>query len=328
MGNSNAQKKKGTIDLPSKKIDKEKNDGNIINDNSINNNGIRLDVVIETLIRIFRFEKNIKELNNNENNNNNDSRCVIASKKLIDKYKEIFDFEKLKIPFDKNDKILKHINQLLSIKNTVNKDEENEIIKKNKENISKIIEELKNLKIKIPFKNNNSLSELNNEYKLNYQLVNSKGKKKKVYVDFEIIDFDIFLLLIEQNISANYFLFANYFISFDKILIVIKEYGNCFSNIICELGKYNKNDQCINIEYLLNSKKLDDSYNFKKKFKNNEVSYIFQEINKTKKNINEIQYIDYNFEFDNDKENKIIFIDNNKESDEKQLEKKKKKRNK
>ena len=324
MGNSNAQKKKGTIDLPSKKIDKEKNDGNIINDNSINNNGIRLDVVIETLIRIFCFEKNFKELNNNENNNNNDSRCVIASKKLIDKYKEIFDFEKLKIPFDKNDKILKHINQLLSIKNTVNKDEENEIIKKNKENISKIIEELKNLKIY--FKNNNSLSELNNEYKLNYQLVNSKGKKKKVYVDFEIIDFDIFLLLIEQNISANYFLFANYFISFDKILIVIKEYGNCFSNIICELGKYNKNDQCINIEYLLNSKKLEDSYNFKEDFKNSKVSYIYQEINKTKKNINEIQYIDYNFEFDNDKENKIIFIDNNKESDEKQLEKKKKKK--
>ena len=323
MGNSNAQKKKGTIDLPSKKIDKEKNDGNIINDNSINNNGIRLDVVIETLIRIFRFEKNIKELNNNENNSNNDSRCVIASKKLIDKYKEIFDFEKLKIPFDKNDNILKHINKLLSIKNKVNKDEENEIIKKN--NISNIIEELKNLKIKIQFKNNNSLSELNNEYKLNYQLINSKGKKKKVYVDFEIIDFDIFLLLIGQNISANYFLFANYFISFDKILIIIKEYGNCSSNIICELGKYNKNDQCINIEYLLNSKKLEDSYKFKEKFNNSEVSHIYQEINKTNKNINEIQYIDYNFEFDNDKENKIIFIDNNKESDEKQLEKNKKK---
>ena len=90
------------------------NNINDINDNSIYNNEIKLDVVIETLLRIFLFEKRIKELCNNEDNKNNDSSCIITSKNLISKYKEIFQFDHLKKYINNNEIILKHINKMLS----------------------------------------------------------------------------------------------------------------------------------------------------------------------------------------------------------------------
>ena len=126
MGNSNykenplSQKGKGKYVSKNKSFKNQNrnkiNKINIIDDNSINKKEIKLDVIIETLIRIFFFEKKIEELCNNEDNKNNDSKCVIASKYLIEKYKEIFQFESLKKQFDKNEIILKYIN-IYSIKN-------------------------------------------------------------------------------------------------------------------------------------------------------------------------------------------------------------------
>ena len=116
------------------------NNINDINDNSIYNNEIKLDVVIETLFRIFLFEKRIKELCNNEDNKNNDSSCIITSKNLISKYKEIFEFEHLKKYFNNNEIILKHINKMLSTEDIRKEDTKEEI--KKRENILKIIYEL------------------------------------------------------------------------------------------------------------------------------------------------------------------------------------------
>jgi hypothetical protein len=123
MGNSNYQKnplnRKGIGMKHSKNISLA--NSNIINDNSINNLEIKLHVVIETLIRIFRFESKIKELSNYEYVKNNESNCVIVSKYIIEKYKEIFQFKRLIEQFD-NETILKYINIILSIEDNKKKD--------------------------------------------------------------------------------------------------------------------------------------------------------------------------------------------------------------
>jgi len=142
-GNHPNRKGKGiyqrnNISLVNKHIDNRINNSNIINDNSINNHENKLDVVIETLIRIFLFENKIKELCNYEYNKNNDSSCVIVSKYLIEKYKEIFQFKSLIKQFD-NETILNYIN-ILSIEENY-KENKIKVIEK-KEYISKIIFEL------------------------------------------------------------------------------------------------------------------------------------------------------------------------------------------
>ena len=326
-GNHPNRKGKGiyqrnNISLVNKHIDNRINNSNIINDNSINNHENKLDVVIETLIRIFLFENKIKELCNYEYNKNNDSSCVIVSKYLIEKYKEIFQFKSLIKQFD-NETILNYIN-ILSIEENY-KENKIKVIEK-KEYISKIIFELNKINERSIYKikeNISLLSELNNEYnefkdraKLNYIFVYSNKNKRKVFIDFEIINCDIFSLLMEQNISAEYFLFADYFISFDKILILIKDFGGCSNNVICEFGKYNKREQRINIEYLLDSEKILDSRDFKDKLKDFELSNIYQKICGTKKNNNENEIKEYNFGFDNDNLYIKITKDDSKEKEE------------
>ena len=178
-------KKKGTnISLIDQNAENGNKGKNTINDSSDNINEITVDVVIETLIRIYHFENTIKELCNNEENKNNDSRCVIASKNLIDNYKNHFQLEILKKQFN-NQTILKHINNLFSNKdNTKN---QNEVIKTN---ISKIITELNKTNkrlIKNINDNISSLSELDKKVELNHKYLNAKQNKGKVFVNFEII---------------------------------------------------------------------------------------------------------------------------------------------
>ena len=89
--------------------------------------------------------------------------------------------------------------------------------------------------------------------------------------------------MIKQNIAANYFLFADYFICSNQILILIKDFGDTSQNVICELGRYD-NEQSINIEYFLDNKEISDSEIFKNKLIDNGISYIVEKINKSKNN--------------------------------------------
>jgi hypothetical protein len=292
----------------------EEQKGKNINDNTINNDEKKLLLVIETLIRIFRFEKKIRDLCNNDDNKNNDPRCVIVSKFLIEKYKEIFQFKSLKNNFDNNPKILEYINKLLSIEDNI-KEDQKEITKKKNTYILEIIAELNknNKKLIDGIKgNNNSLSNLSDEFKLKSVKLNNN---KIVFVDFEIINYDIFLLLVEQDISTNIFLFADYFINFEKILVLIKEFGNFSNNVICEIGKFIIKEQCINIEYILDTNMIKDSTLFKDKLKNIKISEIYQNINGDKKVQNGIEFKEYNFHFDNDNQEKTNNTDKIKEEE-------------
>ena len=277
--------------------------------NSINNKEIELDkkvlIVIETLIRIFVFEEGIKQLCSNKNSKNNDSRGVIVPKNFIEKYKEAFQFKDLVKLFNSYPTILDCIKnnekiELYELKNIINQ------LNKENKNLIKKIEDIIN---------NNSLNELFKEMKLNYKffecIVESEKIKKKIYIDFEIIDFDIFLLLCQQNIEYNKFLFGDYFINYNKLLILIKDSGKSSSNIICEIGKFNY-DQCINIEFILDNNEIKDSIEFKMKIKNTGIADIYQQISKDKNDNNEIEFIKFNFYNYFHSQEKASFIENNK----------------
>ena len=304
--NNNNNKKNNITNDNSINNNNNNKKNNINNDYSTNNKEIKLDVVIETLIRIYRFEIKIKELCNKEDNKINDPGCVIASRNLIEKYKEYFQLKSLINQFN-NPITLKYINDLMNIEDITNENK-NEINKK-EECISNIIFELNkgNKPLMDKIENNiGLLSKLNNEAKLNYKSINFK--KKKVIIDFSIINYDIFLLLIKQNILADNFLFADYFISYDNILILIKEPGDCSNNVICEVGKINIKDQSINIEYLLDKDKIQGSTDLKDLLKDIELSEIFQKISKTKNENDVIEFIEYDFDFPSDNRRKISII--------------------
>ena len=112
-------KNQNNISLANRNNNNGKQKSDIKKDNSINNNGVKLDVIIETLIRIYRFENKIKELCNKEDNKINDARCVIASRNLIERYKEIFQLKSLINQFN-NPTTLKYINYLISIEDITN----------------------------------------------------------------------------------------------------------------------------------------------------------------------------------------------------------------
>ena len=307
-GKRNEKNQNNNISLANKNINNNKKKNNISKDNSINNNEIKLNVIIETLIRIYHFENKIKDLCKKEDNKTNNSTCVIASRNLIERYKEIFQLKSLINQFN-NPTTLKYINYLISICDITNENK-NEIYRKG-EYISKIIAELKkgNEALMNKIKGNiGLLTELNNEAKLNYKSINLKEKQKKVIVDFTIINYDIFLLLIEQNILVDNFLFADYFISSYDILVLIKKFGDCSNNVICEVGKINKKDQSINIEYLLDDDKIQGSTDLKYLLKDINISEIYQKISKTKNENDEIEFIEYNFDFPTDNRRKIFFI--------------------
>ena len=254
---------------------------NNINDNKINNeeNENGKIVILETLIRIFCFEEEFKQLCSDKNSSNNDFWGIIIPKKIIENYKKVYYFEYFKQNFSSI--ILKCI--------TVNKKINYKIL--NKANLQMIINQIDNDKNFInaieKIIKNNPLNEIIKEAEWNYKILEITDKKKtinkKFLIDFEIIDYEIFLLLINQKIEASNFLFVDYFIYDKKILVLIKDVGDT-DNVFCEVGDYNAKDGII-IESILDTREIQDSRAFKDKSINNEIY-----INKMKKEINFIEF--------------------------------------
>lgn len=271
------------------------NNINIIEDKLTNNEQIKSykNIVIETLIRIFLFQEKIKQLCSNQNYKNNNVGGVIVQKNLIEKYKEVFLFKELKKFLESNPTVLNCI-----------KDNNNiDFNKINKMNISTIIKQInKDLIYKIEDRlNNNLLNGMQKEFKWNYKYIELDDSKiKKILVDFEIIDYEIYSLLSDQNIGTNNFSFADYFINGNNILIIIKNFG--YDDVYFEIGEYN-NDKGINIEYILDNTKIDDSCEFKQVLINNGIADIFKQIN-INKYINLIEYNEFKincYKIDNSK---------------------------
>ena len=83
-------------------IDKVINNINNINENEIKNEEKKIDkkeVILETLIRIFCFEEEFKQLYSDKNSGNNDFEGIIIPKKIIENYKKMYSFGYLKKKF-------------------------------------------------------------------------------------------------------------------------------------------------------------------------------------------------------------------------------------
>ena len=132
MGNNKDQKKRLSNNEGS--VDKGINNINNINHNK-NNNEMKENckiVILETLIRIFCFEEEFKQLCSDKNSNNNDFAGIIVPKKIIDNYKQVYFFDYFKKYFNSN--ILNYI--------TVNKKINLKLL--NKANLQMIINHLDN----------------------------------------------------------------------------------------------------------------------------------------------------------------------------------------
>ena len=99
IGNNIEQKKRLSNNEGS--IDKGINNINNINHNKNNNEmkGNFKIVILETLIRIFCFEEEFKQLCSDKNSNNNDFTGIIVPKKIIDNYKQVYFFDYFKNKF-------------------------------------------------------------------------------------------------------------------------------------------------------------------------------------------------------------------------------------
>jgi len=201
IGNNKDHKKRLSNNEDS--IDKVINNINNINDNEKKENDKI--VILETLIRIFCFEEEIKQLFSDKNSNNNDFGGIIVPKKIIDNYKQVYFFDYFTNKF--KSLILKYI--------TANKKINLNIL--NKVNLQIIINQLDNDKkfinaIEKKIKNN-PLNEIIKEVEWNYKILETIDNiNKKFIIDFEIIDYEIFLLLLNQKIDVSNFIFVDYFI--------------------------------------------------------------------------------------------------------------------
>jgi hypothetical protein len=275
------------------------NNINIINENLVNIKGTKLDKnaenVLKTLIRIFCFKEEVNQICLNNKSENNNIEGIIVPKNLIDNYKKKFFFEEIKQNLNQN--ILNDINNKIKDSNNLEEASILEIIN----NLDrKFINKIENKITENPLKE--EIGDVIWNYKCCEYFVNSKKIKRKLLIDFEIIDYDIFLLLTEQNIEPTNFLFVDYFINNNKILVLIKDLGDCLNNVFCEMGEYNE-DQNIKIQYILDTEYIDDSKEFKNKLKKNGILDLYQKISEDKQGKSNIKLKEYNF--------KIFKIDDN-----------------
>jgi len=227
----NAFNNKIHIFLDSYEILSFKSNNNIISLNGIINYSIHL----KQLIKIFYFQKEIKS---NVEERYNIKNINLVSKKVINIYKNIFNYKKLYNFLERNlnikrikydylkDDYYKIINELLNDDDYID-----QFIK---------IEENKYLK---DFKDINE-----NFIELEYKTKSSSEKNLKYIINFEIINKDIKDFFIENNIAKEeHFISLNNYISKNGEILIIFEKNN---NNFYEIGHFNDNEDFI-IEYII-----------------------------------------------------------------------------
>ena len=217
---------------------------------------------IEIIIKLYCFEKNLKEkINRSLRENEKDEEIFFYIKKNIMKsFKTIFYYEYSYNFFEKNKNIFGCIKKgnLFNLKKLDNSNLSYIIkqINKDKKDLLDKIEnaDLKKFQEEIILENNKKW-----EFKELYYCIEKKNKmlryKIKYLEDFEIINFDIFILLlkkepliIENSMNGNCLFDKKYF-----FFILCHQ-----SDIILQIGKYNKEND-YKIKYLFNSNEIENS---------------------------------------------------------------------
>ena len=261
---------------------------------------------IEIIIKLYCFEKNLKEkINHSLIENEKDEEMFLYIKKNIMKtYKNIFYYESSYSFFEKNKNIFECIKKgiLFDLKKLDNSNLSYIIsqINKYKKDLLEKIEnaDLKKFREEIILENNKKW-----EFKKIYYCIEKKNKmsryKIKYLEDFEIINFDIFNLLlkkepliIENTMNGNCL--------FDKTYIF---FILCHQNdVVLQIGNYNK-ESGYKIKYLFNSNEIKNSKILTDYLKKNGIKESIKDFNE------EINYIEINGEkilcYNNNKKNKL-----------------------
>ena len=210
---------------------------------------------LNTLIKIFCFEEQIKDKlkNNNEIPQVIDYKMVFIKNSLLNKYKGLMNYEELTNTFNNNNSILNCIKE----NNKINYN------KLNEENIINIInqlpEELVNKIKNIDKKKLITEIKIENikEWKFKYkQIKREKEIIIKYLSDFKIINTDILNSFKKQGVEITDFLYADCIFGEKNVFYVIKD-KDCFCY---EIGHYYKS--LFQIDYLFDKNEIDDAYVF------------------------------------------------------------------
>ena len=218
-----------------------KSDNNII---LVKNNNELSD--LKLLIKIFFFQTKLKKIINsdykNNLNNENNNQIIIINKKIIENYKNFFEYQKL-FNLLKDNKIIN--NEQLELDDTI---------------LSHIISQISVDYIDIIKEKEGSfmldIKEEDKKFKINSIRTYFLGLWKVEYItEFEIVNQDIVDLLIEKNIlTKNEIIYGKYAIT-DKKIVISFDYEN--KNFV-EIGYLNSDGDFI-IEYII--KENNHSYN-------------------------------------------------------------------
>ena len=217
---------------------------------------------IKILYSLFCFQEGIYQKNSSSsyetprNFKDKDNLFIFIKKNVMAKYKEFYNYKIIYNILKKKKKILNYIKD--------NKIESKEELRNSKfidEIISKLPDDIID-KIYINNKNKNKLieeMEKENEKEWNYKMVKYEDNKLclKFINDFEIINYEVFILIKGQDIELSNVLNGNCIIGNQKIFIIFKELDEFFY----EIGQIKEDGNFI-IEYLFNPKEIGFSKSF------------------------------------------------------------------
>jgi len=209
---------------------------NIFNENNNMNNIIKekinYPIHLIQLINIFYFKKYFYEMLKSVYTMNNFKNDIyLINKKVIDKYKQIFNYQKLKcfltgIQSTQNINYSNLKNYYPKIINELNND---------------YINQIKQTKIYDEFNNIDDFIELDSKIK------SPSEKNLKYIINFEIVNDDIRSFFIQNNIARKeHFIPCSYLAYNGKILIIFNKNSNNFY----EIGHFNDNEDFI-IDFLI-----------------------------------------------------------------------------
>ena len=209
---------------------------NIINDNSDKINNFKgknnYSNHLKQLIKIFYFHKSTNEIIKSSSSTIENSNIYLINKNLINNYKNIFKYQKLKkiLEGNQNTKNISYLNFRNYYPIIINELDDD------------YFHQIEQIKITDEFKDVGDFEEL--EYKIKF----SSEKIIKYITNFEIVDGNIKNFFIQNNIAKEvHFKPCSYIADHGKILIIF----NYNEQNFYEIGHFNDNDDFI-IEILIN----------------------------------------------------------------------------
>ena len=198
----------------------------------------------DNVIKIFYFKEEINNIINSSHkiqNNYNNNKIYLVNKEVLNKYKNIFNYDYLaKLLKGKKNIDPNNDNSFADMVEALDKEYFNTIKKKD------INSELSFKKDDYEFK------------KVQYEARKPYNRNIPYILDFDIIDEEICSFFIETNIlEKNNYLEANYIAGDGEIFFIIK---NGFNENIYEIGYFDSNNNFI-IEYLLQEYSLNNREN-------------------------------------------------------------------